>query len=173
MFLSGILKSVRNISMFALIVSSLTACGGGRDDNLTTTTRQSQSLQISLTTRSIARLGDTVPITFTITNVSAGTTTVMLGGAPEAISQAKQGNVEIWNWATGKAFPAVLPYPQSIAPDETRTYDLSWDQKNNAGDQVLRGSYTINAWFNTYNVNGIIITPQTDLAADPITVVIQ
>jgi len=97
----------------------------------------------------------------------------MLGGAPEAISQVKQGNVEIWNWETGKTFPTVLPSPQSIAPNEARTYDLSWDQKNNVGDQMPRGSYTINAWFNTASVNGNPVSPQIDLAAEPIAVVIQ
>jgi len=175
MFLPGILKTIRNLFMFAMVALSLTACGGGGDNSpvTVTTTRQFQSLQISLTTRRVARLGETVPITFTINNVGAGTITVMLGGAPDAISQVKQGNVEIWNWATGKAYPAVLPSPQSIAPNETRTYDLSWDQKNNSGDQVLSGSYMINAWFNTASVNGNTVSPQTDLAAEPITVAIQ
>ena len=172
MLFPGSLKSMRNLYMIALVVLALAACGGKGDSSLVTTTRQSQSFQISLTTRNTARLGDTVPITFTVKNLSTETTTVMLGGAPEAISQVKQGNVEIWNWATGKAFPAVLPSPQSIAANETRTYDLSWNQKDNAGNSVAAGSYTINAWFNTASVNGNTVSPQTDLAAEPITIVI-
>ena len=168
----GSLKSTRNLRMIALVVLALAACGSKGDSSLVTTTRQSQSFQISLTTRNTARLGDAIPITLTIKNLSTETTTVMLGGAPEAISQVKQGNVEIWNWATGKAFPAVLPSPQSIASNETRIYDLSWDQKDNAGNPVAAGSYTINAWFNTASVNGNTVSPQTDLAAEPIIIVI-
>lgn len=164
---------IKKLFVVLMAAMTLTACGGGGDNGLVTTTRQSQSLQINLTTLKSARTGDTIPITLTVKNISAGPITVMLGGAPEAISQVKQGNVEIWNWATGKAFPAVLPSPQSIGPNETKTYDLSWDQKSNAGVQVPSGSYTINAWFNTSIVNGATVSPQTDLAAEPISVVIQ
>jgi len=174
MFFSIGIASMRNVSMAAVIALTSAACGGnGGDSAIATSTRQSGPFTITLTIQPVALRGDTVPITFAIKNISTETATVMLGGAPEAISQVKRGDVEIWNWATGKAFPAVLPSPQSVAPNETRTYDLSWDQKDNSGNQVAAGSYTINAWFNTASVNGSAVSPQTDLAAEPITVVIQ
>src|SRR5450432_3928902 len=101
---------IKRLFAVLIVAVTLTACGDEGDNGLVipvipvipvtpvtlvTTTRQTQSLQLNLTTRSIARLGDTVPITFTVKNISAGTVTVMLGGAPVAISQVKQGNLEI------------------------------------------------------------------------------
>ena len=165
-------KTFTRLPVHTLLVLTLVSCGSGSDNtanSIATSTRQFQSLQLTLTMPNNARLGEAIPITFTVKNIGAETITVLLAD-PEAISQAKLGNTEIWNWAFGKPFSPVLPSSKSIAPGETKSYDLSWNQKDNAGNQVSSGKYSIKSWFNTTSVNGVEVSPQTDLAPEPITV---
>ena len=155
----------------------LISCGsnGGntsaKSNGLVTSTGQYQSLQITLTTRGVSRSGETVPITFKVENIGTGSVFVTFG-EPEADAQVKQGDALIWQWSFGKQFPSILN-ALPIAPGQSKTYSLDWNQKDNEGSQVSPGSYTVNAWFNADSVDGVKVTPQTDLAAQPITIVIQ
>jgi hypothetical protein len=156
-------------------VMMLAGCGGGDGTGpapaAVTSTRQYQSLQFTLTTRTAFRRGETVPMTFTVKNVGSQTVTAFLG-PPEADAQVSQGGRQIWRWSDGKAFPAVV-YNLSFAPGESKTYQLDWDQKDSQGDAVPSGTYALKPWFNTGRINGVPVSPQQDLAAEPIEVVIR
>lgn len=153
----------------------LTGCGGGDSREPTpttvTSTRQYQSLQFTLATRTAFRRGETVPLTFTVKNVGAQTVTTLLG-PPEADAQVNQGERRIWRWSDDKAFPAVV-YDLSLAPGESKTYPLDWDQKDGQGNAVPSGIYALKAWFNTGRIDGVPVSPQEDLAAEPIDVLIR
>jgi hypothetical protein len=168
-----------NVLLILFLCSStfLISCGndGGnissKNNRLVTSTGQYQSLQISLTTRSISRGGEMVPMTFKVENI--GTRTVFVtSGEPEADAQVRQGDALIWQWSFGKEFPSILN-GLSIEPGQSKTYALNWNQKDNEGNQVSPGSYTVNAWFNADSVAGVKVTPQSDLATQPISIVIQ
>ena len=153
----------------------LAGCGGGDNTEpaptTVTSTGQYQSLQFTLTTRTAFRRGETVPITFTVKNVGAQTVTAFLG-PPEADAQVSQGGRQIWRWSDGKVFPAVV-YDLSLAPGESKTYQLDWDQKDSQGNLVPSGTYALKSWFTARRINGAPVSPEQDLAAQPIEVVIR
>jgi len=175
----GFLSTIRKAEAFALIMLAIVAvfllggCGstGTESEGIVTSTRHYESLQISLTTHSAARLGDVVPITYTLTNIGAEAV-YLIYGDPAADAQVTQGPTEIWRWSFGQAFPAIL-FGQLLAPGESNTYSWNWEQKDNEGRQIPLGSYTINAWFDAESVNRVKVTPQIDLAAKPITIVLH
>jgi hypothetical protein len=68
----GIIKKLAiGVFMAISVACSLGGCGsnGTEGDGLVTSTGQYHSLQFTLTTPSVAVLGDIVPITFTVTNL--------------------------------------------------------------------------------------------------------
>ncbi len=141
------------IAGFSLLACILSGCGssssdggsGGRGE-LVTSTHQYQSLQFSLTTLNIVRSGEEVPISFTVKNTGS-LRFEMFTGLPEATIQVCQGESEIWNPYYGRAFPA-LAYQFILPPGEAKSYPFSWSQRDNSGNQVATGSYTVKATFN-------------------------
>ncbi len=159
------------VTMGALFL--LGGCGSGGTDSggLVTSMGQYASLQVSLTTQSVNRLGDTVPITFSIKNI--GDRSVFVGyECPYADVRVSQGDTIIWQWSFGQVF-ACSELGSLLAPGDSLTYSRDWNQKDNEGNQVPGGSYVITSWFDAAGVDGVKVTPQTDLATQPLTIVLQ
>ena len=153
----------------ATVALALSGCGGGTGtDSPTevTSTRRHGPLEFTLTTRRAARRGETVPITFSVTNTGGQTVNATVG-PPEAISRVTRAGEEVWNWARNKGFPTVV-YDLSLAPRASKTYSLDWDQRDNEGRPVPAGVYRVHAWFTAGRLDGAAVNPETDLAADPI-----
>ena len=51
---------------------------------------------------------------------------------------------EMWRWSRDKAFGEVLEQV-SLQASETRSFDESWDQRDNDGQPVPTGNYTVTA----------------------------
>ncbi len=51
-------------------------------------------------------------------------------------------NILVWNWARGPAFAAVTT-DVVLGPGEVRTYEETWDQKDNQGNQAPTGTYAV------------------------------
>ena len=52
--------------------------------------------------------------------------------------EANGDPVVIWNWAHDKAFTRAL-WDLTLQPGDSRSYQVSWDGTNNAGDAVTGG----------------------------------
>ena len=171
------MKRVNALLILFLCASPfLVSCGdsgndGTKSSGLVTSTGQYGSLQVTLTTLPVNRLGDTVPITFSIKNIG-GRSVFIEYGLLEADAQVKQGDTIIWQWSFGKVYPAIS-FGGSMLPGDSRTFSLDWNQKDNEGNQVPGGSYVITSWFDAAGVDGVKVTPQTDLATQPLTIVLQ
>jgi hypothetical protein len=113
--------------------------------NISTSVHQYDTLLYTLTSRDVVDQGEIVPITLTIKNTGSGLFEVLLG-SPEISLQVLKDNDEVWDPAFGLAFPGVV-HQLSIPAGETKTYEFSWDQKDNTGNQVLPGVYSIKASF--------------------------
>ena len=50
----------------------------------------------------------------------------------------------VWNWSHGRMFTMALRR-MKLAPGETKTYEATWDQKDNEGDIVPRSNYRVEA----------------------------
>ncbi len=167
------MRRLNALLILFLCVSFFISCGNGGETGIghVTGTGQYASLQVSLTAQSVNRLGDTVPMTFSIKNI--GDTSVwVVYDCPDADVQVNQGYTIIWQWSFGQVF-ACSGAGSLLAPGDSMTYSRSWDEKDNEGNQVPSGSYTITAWFDAQSVDGVKVTPQTDLSTQPITIAIQ
>jgi hypothetical protein len=49
---------------------------------------------------------------------------------------------EVWRWSQGRAFTQAVQQ-WTLSPDETRTFTVTWDQRDNNGNPVEPGAYTI------------------------------
>lgn len=164
----------------ALAALLLTGCGGSDDLLLPGDTRVTPSagrfgdLVFTLTTadeRAVFERSETIPLRFTVRNT--GTTAVDYTiGPPERDLRAERDGQTVWQDSFGKAFPAVL-YNRSLAPGETLTYEVSWNQRNNDETQVASGIYTINAWLLAGLPGSPPPRPETDLDSGPITITIR
>ena len=142
------------LSLFVLAKDQAVICGYLAASNLIpgiivvndpTSTHQYDTLLYTLTSLNVVDQGKVVPITLTLKNTGSGLFEVLVG-SPEITLQVLKDNVEVWDPYFGLAFPAIV-HQISIPAGETKTYDFSWDQKDNAGTQVLPGVYSIKASF--------------------------
>lgn len=173
------MKTMKTVLLILLLCASplLISCGdGGRNTSQVnvpvTTTGQYGSLQVSLTTSSVNSLGNVVPMTVSLRNVGDSNVSLLIDGEPFADVQVKQGDTIVWQWSFGKVF-AGLELGKSMAPGDSMTFSRDWNQEDNEGNQVSGGSYTVTAWFEAESVDGVNITPQTDLVTQPITIVLR
>lgn len=113
--------------------------------NISTSTHQYGALQYTLTSRGVVDPGKIVPITLTVKNTGSGLFEVLVG-SPEVDVQVVKDSTEVWDPNFGLAFPAVV-HQLSITAGETKKYDFSWNQKDNAGNLVQPGKYTIKTSF--------------------------
>ncbi len=113
--------------------------------NIATSSHQYDTLQYTLTSLDVVDPGKNVPITLSVKNTGSGLFEVLIG-APEVAVQVVKDNAVVWDPYFGLAFPAIV-HQLSIPAGETKKYDFSWDQKDNAGNQVQPGNYTVKASF--------------------------
>lgn len=87
-------------------------------------------------------LGETVAISLRVTNTAGAVVAVTYGGQQYDVVVRQRGGL-VWQWSHDKAFAQVM-HQASLAPGETRTYQVLWDQRDLQGRQVDPGAYE--AW---------------------------
>jgi hypothetical protein len=113
--------------------------------NVTTSSHNYNTLQYSLTSLGVVDAGKNIPVTLSIKNTASASFDVPLG-VPEVRAQVTKSDSEVWSSDFGVASPAVL-HQFSLPAGEIKAYDFIWNQKDNAGNQVAPGNYTIKATF--------------------------
>jgi hypothetical protein len=122
------------------------------------------------TTKATFARGEQVPLTFQVKNDSSQAVTA-IGGGCLSLYQIIQGGQDI----TPGVGCAASGFSVTLAPGETKTYNIVLDQRDNNGNFLPAGQDTIKVWFTATNVNGTRMTDseaQQNLAANPIQITV-
>jgi len=112
--------------------------------------RQSLTLKIKTSAETL-RHGEKLTLALTATNRNDSPVTLQTGGQKfdffvlpgGAVTAPTRSSSVLWNWAHDKAFIAIVE-AITFQPDESRTYTVEWDGRNNDGD-LLEGEVWLGA----------------------------
>ena len=103
-----------------------------------------RNILVTLHAPKTARVGSAIPITLRIENKSAEPLELYLRGREatyDFIATASDGEL-VWRRLEHEIVPAILRV-DVLEPGQVVEFRDSWDQRDNAGDPVAPGSYTI------------------------------
>lgn len=135
----------------------MTGCGSGNGsatlgpiaDGPATTRSQYGPFAFTLAVpRIFYKRGESVPVTFSVTNVSSNNVTTQISVSSYPL-WVQQGNKLIWKASTDGA----RDFRNDVfAPGETKTFLMHWDFVNGEGQGVIKGSYNVYARYTAYTV---------------------
>ncbi|MCG9968060.1 BsuPI-related putative proteinase inhibitor [Pelotomaculum terephthalicicum JT] len=109
-------------------------------------TRQVRGVRYVLyTNKSVYRRGEDVVITLVKTNVSGRNVTLRYRNAQRYDFVARRGQTEIWRWSRGRSFAQVASNV-TLRSGSSQTFQVTWNQRNNRGQQVAAGDITIEGY---------------------------
>jgi hypothetical protein len=116
-------------------------------------------MQLEITMPAEVTQAEPVPVTLRLTNTSHQPITVYLTGRPTAfdIEVANENGNVVWRRLAGKTVPAILGV-RTLTPGESLRFSESWGQRDQAGRQVPRG---------TYSVTGVLPTDAEPIRSRP------
>lgn len=173
--LMGLVWSV----LIALVVTG-SGCGSGSNSSVpsglvTSAPKTFDSLVFTVSTpHGNNTRGAAIPITFTVTNTGSQAANLTFGTCDDFAVQVKQGGQTVWT-SPGSICGAIIR-AGSIPPGATQTYNVTWDQKDSAGNAVAPGTYTVLAQLTPYTLNGAVVSADqaaTNFSANPISVSIS
>lgn len=110
-----------------------------------------KTLSLSLTTsKSIYTTGEPVKVTLTVTNITRHPVTLSFVSSKQYDFIIKQGDNEIWRWSDGKMFAMALT-SLTFGPQESRNFQVTWDQTDHAGHKIPSGFYEAVGMFEVMN----------------------
>jgi hypothetical protein len=121
-------------------------------------------LSLTLEVPVVATIGQPVPLRLTLTNT--GSDTVMIG-LPGVESQradfvVSKGGKEVWSKLRGSTMLDVL-LTGPLVPGEATTFNAIWTQRDNHGNRVAAGAYTVQGFLNeslaSHSAGGIVSAP--------------
>lgn len=94
------------------------------------------------------RSGESVEMTLNVTNAGQDALTLHFNDGQifdflALTVQSEKDPVLVWNWAHDKAFTAAL-WDLTLQPGDSRSYQVTWDGTNNAGD-AMTGEFIMRA----------------------------
>lgn len=119
---------------------------------------QSDSMRVEIVAPKEVPNGRPVPLTLKISNSGKRPIELYLAGRPTAFDLiVKRGDSVVWRRLEGATVSAILGV-RTLAPAEAIELNETWDQRDNAGQPVGPGEYT---------VSGSVLTDRTPLLATP------
>jgi len=99
------------------------------------------------TNKSVYRQGEDVVITLVKTNVTSRNITLRYRTSQryDFVAKRSQDQREIWRWSRGRSFAQVAS-DVTLGPGSSQTFRVTWNQKNNRGQQVAPGTITIEGY---------------------------
>lgn len=91
------------------------------------------------------RPGAAVAVSLRVTNAAAIPVVVTTGGQQYDFF-ARQRGALVWQWSHDKAFVQIVR-EVTLAPGQTLTYGVTWDQRDLQGRRVEAGAYDLSAAF--------------------------
>jgi len=114
------------------------------------------------TDKTVYKLGETVNITFTISNESNVFQKLTFNTAQTydfVIFNITKNDLGFYRWSQGKMFAQVIT-EINLEPDEVKIFKEQWNQKSNSGSPVSAGTYRMNFWLTTSMANEKIEEPE-------------
>ena len=114
------------------------------------------------TDKTVYKLGETVNITFTISNESNVFQKLTFNTAQTydfVIFNIAKNDLGFYRWSQGKMFAQVIT-EINLEPNEVKVFKEQWNQKSNSGSPVSAGTYRINFWLTTSMANEKIEEPE-------------
>jgi flagellar hook assembly protein FlgD len=147
----------------ASIACILTACGDNSTGNqiasesgLVAGTHRYQPLQYNLTVQGVSQQGELVPITLTLKNIGSAHIELQGNAEDPGISVYKD-NTLVWKqYPPGTALPEYC-FQITLDPGESKDFRFIWDQKDNEGNFVAAGNYSITASFSGNTVKAPVL----------------
>ncbi|MEN6519997.1 MAG: BsuPI-related putative proteinase inhibitor [Armatimonadota bacterium] len=93
-------------------------------------------------------LGEAVRITFVVENTTQQDIVFRFPSGQIYDIWVEKDNKEVWRWSRGKFFTQALT-SITLKPGEKRTFEVTWNQTSNDGQQVSPGAYSIFAQLTT------------------------
>ncbi|MEW6378654.1 MAG: beta-propeller domain-containing protein [bacterium] len=117
--------------------------------------------------------GETVEITFTVTNADTVPVTLnFTSGRQFDVTITSAGKSKVWQMSSGSAYTMALGTLQ-LARGESKEFHARWNQKNDQGQSVAAGTYTVEAFLTSSDKNygksattRITILPAVTASAD-------
>jgi hypothetical protein len=100
------------------------------------------------TDKTVYKLGETVNITFTISNESNVFQKLTFNTAQTydfVIFNIAKNDLGFYRWSQGRMFADVIT-EINLEPNEVKVFKEQWNQKSNSGSPVSVGTYRINFW---------------------------
>lgn len=102
-----------------------------------------KTLSLSLAAnKTVYSRGEQVEITLTVTNTAKHPVTLSFASSKQYDFVIIQGDHVIRRWSDGKMFAMVLTI-EILGPQETKRYQMFWDQTDRTGRLVQPGSYKV------------------------------
>lgn len=136
-----------------LVCTAILFVAGGpeprADDRLragfeTDTRMSADTLRLQIEAPEVVVPGEAVPVLLRVENVSGGTLDLYLRGrtiAFDLVVSRADGSV-VWRLLEGEVIPAILRI-ETLPPGAALELRGMWDQRDNAGEEVRPGSYTV------------------------------
>lgn len=104
-------------------------------------------LRVELSIGSAAHAaGAPVQISMRVTNLASSPVLLTASSAQEHDFFVRQRGALIWQWSHDRAFAQVIR-DMTLAPGQTRSFSVAWDQRDLQGRRVDAGTYEVSAVF--------------------------
>ena len=90
------------------------------------------------------KLGETVKLTYAVRNTCSEPVKYTFSSSMQFDLWIKRGDKEIYRMSKGRMYAMVITTLE-LQPGETKTFDIEWNQKDNAGKSVGPGMYEVYA----------------------------
>ncbi|MDR7543961.1 MAG: BsuPI-related putative proteinase inhibitor [Armatimonadota bacterium] len=135
---------MRSLVIFLLVAVT------GVSGSATRATRTVGDLRLDLEVAKPAfRPGEPVAVILRVTNTAGVAVTVTFGGQLYDVIVQQRGAL-VWQWSHDKGFAQVVRNLE-LAPGQTRSYHVTWDQRDLQGRPVEPG---------TYEISGVLMAAQ-------------
>jgi uncharacterized GH25 family protein len=94
-------------------------------------------------------LGENVKMMVSVTNAGKRPTTLHFRSGQTFDFIVKRGRSEVWRWSHDRAFTQALQ-DITLAPDETKRFEATWNQKDSKGMAVKDGRYAVTGIVTTH-----------------------
>lgn len=123
----------------ALLVAGVRAAGAAEAP------KKEEPVVVALTvTPDKAKVGDKVALKITVTNRSDADTALRFRNGQRYDIIASRDGAEVWRWSKGRFFIQALGFLR-LKAGESRTFNTTWDLKDNDGKEVAPGTYSLSA----------------------------
>ncbi len=124
-----------------VVIRTAEAAGTGSTPSPADVVRQAMSAELRVPENRYRR-GVPIPMALRVQNTGDRPILLQMPTGQQYDFLVERDGTEVWRWSQGQVFTQALSN-LTFDPDEVRTFTIAWDQRDNAGNLVPAGTYTI------------------------------